>query len=160
MSNLPHDHLFKLRHTVAHLLAAAVQELYPMPSAPSGRSLRTVSITILTLNAHWRVISRLLKKMRDIAKTWKGCERSEMSPEDAKAFFKDNEYKRELIDGFAGAGESIHLHHVHSTTCAKARTWRIQPGNSRTSNCCHWRARTGAGTKKIRCSRAFTARRF
>ena len=29
MSNLPHDHLFKLRHTVAHLLAAAVQELYP-----------------------------------------------------------------------------------------------------------------------------------
>ncbi len=109
MSNLPHDHLFKLRHTVAHLLAAAVQELYPDAKRTIGPVIENGFYYDFDFGmpVGESDLKALEKKMLEIAKTWKGCERSEMPPEDAKAFFKDNEYKRELIDGFAGAGESI-----------------------------------------------------
>ena len=52
-------------------------------------------------------LKKIEKRMREIVKRWDGYEKSEMSPEDAKKFFENNEYKCELITEFAEEGEPI-----------------------------------------------------
>lgn len=42
-----HSHLYKLRHTAAHVLAQAVLELYPQAKLASARRLPTGFIMIL-----------------------------------------------------------------------------------------------------------------
>jgi threonyl-tRNA synthetase len=103
-----------IRHSFAHLLAAAVNELYPGtkntigPSidngfyydfefaegkAPSDKDLKDVE-----------------KRMRKILPSWKGFEHKEVSEKEAKEFFKDNPYKLELIDEIVKKGEKITLY--------------------------------------------------
>ncbi len=118
------DHI---RHSLAHLLAAAALELYPdtkltlgpaidtgfyydfdfseentpfnPPSKESGR--KKVSETDLP---------KIEQKMREILKTWKTFEGQEVSAAEARKKFVDNPYKLELIDGIEEKGEKITLY--------------------------------------------------
>ena len=109
MSDQPKNELFKLRHTVAHLLAAAVQALYPDAKRTIGPVIENGFY--YDFDFHMPIseadLKAIEKKMLEIGKTWKACKRSQMSPEEAKAVLKNNKYKCELIDEFAGAGEAI-----------------------------------------------------
>jgi threonyl-tRNA synthetase len=49
-------------------------------------------------------------KMHQLAKTWKGFERIDVSKEEAEREFKDNEFKRELIEEFAKEGQKLTLY--------------------------------------------------
>jgi hypothetical protein len=55
-----------IRHSTAHLLAQAVQQLFPEPRSPSGRRSRTVFITTLP-----RATTSRLKTLRASKSVWR-----------------------------------------------------------------------------------------
>ena len=55
-------------------------------------------------------LPKIEKKMREILKTWDKFEGKEVSAEEAKKIFKDNQYKTELIEEIKDRGEKITLY--------------------------------------------------
>lgn len=102
------ENLDNLRHSCAHLLAAAIQELYP-------KSLRTIGPSIENgfyfdfdnLKVSEEDFSKIEKKMQTLAKTWKSFERIEVSKAEALKEYKDNPYKIELIEEFSKEGQKL-----------------------------------------------------
>ena len=103
------DKLEYLRHSLAHLLAAAVLEIYPDTKNTLGPAIENgfyydfdfktpISDTDLP---------KIEKKMREILKSWKEFKGEEKSEKEAKAFFKNNQYKTELIDEIKKKKEKI-----------------------------------------------------
>jgi threonyl-tRNA synthetase len=107
------EQLEHLRHSCAHLLAAAVLELYPKAKRTIGPAIEngfyydfdfgTDKVTDTELRA-------IEKKMHNIAQTWKQFERREVTAAEAKKLFKDNEYKSEMIDEFSTEGQTLTLY--------------------------------------------------
>lgn len=100
------------RHTLAHLLAAAILELYPDTKPTIGPAIAngfyydfefSKSITDTDLKD-------IEKKMRKILPSWKEITGQEVSKEEARNKFKDNTYKLELIDEIVSKGEKITLY--------------------------------------------------
>ncbi|MBI5391927.1 threonine--tRNA ligase [Candidatus Woesearchaeota archaeon] len=98
-----------LRHSAAHLLAAAVIKLWPDAKRTIGPPIEdgfyydfefSVPITEADL-------PKIEKAMKEILQTWKKFEKQEVSVQEAKKEFKDNLYKLELIDEFAKEGQSL-----------------------------------------------------
>jgi threonyl-tRNA synthetase len=100
------------RHTLAHLLAAAVLDLYPNAKPSIGPAIDNgfyydfeFSEQITTEN-----LKEIEKKMRKILPSWKEMTGKETSLEQAQTLFKDNPYKLELIEEIANKGEKITLY--------------------------------------------------
>ncbi len=103
------DPLHPLRHSLAHLLGAAVRELYPTALLSIGPSTETgfyydfdVPETISDKD-----FIKIENKMRQLGKSWAEFEKNEISYEDAKKLFAGNSYKLELIEEIHAKGESI-----------------------------------------------------
>jgi len=100
------EKLEKLRHSAAHLLAAAVLELYP-------EALRTIGPAIESgfyydfdnLKITEDDLPKVEKKMHSLLKTWKSFEKHELSAAEAKKIYPNNPYKHELIDEFSEKGK-------------------------------------------------------
>ncbi len=106
------EHLERRRHTLAHLLAAAVLEMYPGTKNTIGPAIDngfyydfdfTKPITEEDL-------SGIEKRMKETLKDWKEFTHKEVSADEARKTFKDNPYKIELIDELEKAGEKITLY--------------------------------------------------
>ncbi len=100
------------RHSLAHLLAAAVLELYPDAKPTIGPAVDDgfyYDFDFSTAVSE-KEFSRIEKKMREILKTWQGFEKIELSRDEAEKIFAGNEYKLELIAGIAEKGEDITLY--------------------------------------------------
>ncbi len=105
------EHLNNLRHSAAHLLAAAIEELYP-------DSLRTIGPSIENgfyfdfdnLKISEEDFPKIEEKMKEIVKGWKSFERQEVSVGEAKEIYKDNPYKLELIEEFSKDGQILTLY--------------------------------------------------
>ena len=105
--------LAKLRHSAAHLLAAAVLELYPKAKPTIGPATEDgfyydfdfgdESISDTDLQA-------IEKKMKFLVKGWGGFEKQEVSKDEALDLYKNNEYKSELINEFSGEGQVLTLY--------------------------------------------------
>lgn len=109
MSEHNQEHLDDLRHSAAHLLAAAVMELWPDTKRTIGPSIEDgfyfdFEFTQPISEADFPKIEA---KMHEIAKTWNGFERHELSKEEAQAEYAGNPYKLELIEKFAQNDEKI-----------------------------------------------------
>jgi threonyl-tRNA synthetase len=108
--NKSQESLDNLRHSAAHLLAAAVMKLWPNTKRTIGPAIENgfyfdfdfgeVKITESDL-------PRIEKAMKEILPTWKNFERHELSPEEAKKEYPKNQYKHELIDEFSSKGETL-----------------------------------------------------
>lgn len=101
-----------LRHSLAHLLGAAVLELYPGSKLAIGPAIDDGFYYDIDVKG---VISdsdlpKIEKRMREILKTWKTFEGHEVTAGEAKEVFKDNPYKNEIIDELANKGEKITLY--------------------------------------------------
>lgn len=99
-----------LRHSAAHLLAAAVMEIWPKTKRTIGPSIEDgfyFDFDFGDVKVTEDDFSRIEDKMREIGKTWKGFERHELSADEAKKEYPDNEYKHELIDEFASEGQTL-----------------------------------------------------
>lgn len=110
MSDNKQVELDQLRHSAAHLLAAAVAQLYPDAKRTIGPAIESgfyydfdfgdTKITDADL-------PKIEKKMRQLITTWKNFERHELSVDDVKSEFKGNEYKLELINEFSSEGQTL-----------------------------------------------------
>lgn len=98
------------RHTLAHLLAASVLELYPDAKRTIGPAIDDGFYFDFEFPTHKPTetdLERIGETMRDILPTWTEFTRSELSAEEAKAGYKDNPYKQELIDEFTKDGQKV-----------------------------------------------------
>ncbi|MDQ1299970.1 MAG: threonyl-tRNA synthetase [Patescibacteria group bacterium] len=98
------------RHTLAHLLAASVLELYPDAKRTIGPAIDDGFYFDFEFPTHKPTeadLERIEETMRDILPAWTEFTRSELSAEDAKAEYKDNPYKQELIDEFTKDGQKV-----------------------------------------------------
>lgn len=97
------DHVKGIRHSLAHLLAAAVIELYPGAKNAIGPAIENGFYQDFETP---QAISeedfpKIEKKMRELLKTWGKFERREVTADEARKQFAWNPYKLELIDDFA-----------------------------------------------------------
>ncbi|OGG74157.1 threonine--tRNA ligase [Candidatus Kaiserbacteria bacterium RIFCSPLOWO2_01_FULL_54_20] len=99
-----------VRHTLAHLLAAAVRELYPSAKNAIGPSIENGFYQDFDLGEHKvseEDFPKIEERMRKILKTWTSASNREVTPAEAKKEFEWNEYKCELIDEFAEGGKTL-----------------------------------------------------
>lgn len=109
------DYMHNLRHSAAHLLAAAVMDLYPEAKRTIGPAIDDgfyFDFDFGDVKVSEKDLPKIEKRMRQIVKQWEGFERTEYSPEEAKERYAGNEYKHELIDEFAGEGQVISFYTV------------------------------------------------
>ncbi|MBP6060499.1 MAG: threonine--tRNA ligase [Candidatus Pacebacteria bacterium] len=105
------DKLNGLRHTLAHLLAAAVGEIYKFDKVkltlgPAIENGFYYDIDFGDQKVADADLKKIEDRMRKILPKWTTWEHKELSKDEATAFFK-NEYKVELINGIVERGEKI-----------------------------------------------------
>ena len=103
------------RHSLAHLLAAAVTELYPKTLNTIGPAVENgfyydFDFSVAGIALSEKEFPAIEKKMREILKTWKHFTVKEVSADEARIFFADNQYKLELINDIDAKGEKITLY--------------------------------------------------
>src|SRR3990167_2996669 len=108
---MPEDktYLNNLRHSAAHLLAAAVTELYPGAKPTIGPPIETgfyydfeFQEPILEDD-----LPKIETKMRELLGGWSAFTRRKLTGDEAKEFFDGNQYKIELINELQNKGEEI-----------------------------------------------------
>ena len=96
------DGLEVLRHSTAHLLAQAVKQLYPDAQVTIGPTVDNGFYYDFAREARWSEedLAQIEKRMEEIANEDLAVERSEMSREEAIAFFRGlgEEYKAKIIE--------------------------------------------------------------
>ncbi len=97
------------RHSLAHLLAAAVLEIYPDALPTLGPAIDTGFYYDFEFKSPIsdKDFGKIEQKMRQIAKKWKGFEKTDISYDEAKKQFAGNPYKLELIEEINTKGEPI-----------------------------------------------------
>lgn len=103
------DLLDHLRHSTAHLLAAAVMNLWPDTKRTIGPSIENGFYYDFEFSQPISEtdLPAIEAEMRKIAPTWKKFERHELTPAQAKKGFPHNPYKHELIDEFSNEGQVL-----------------------------------------------------
>src|SRR5258706_8469339 len=100
------ERLHELRHTLAHLLGAAMLELYPDSKLTLGPAIDNGFY--YDIDVEGKVsdddLERIEAKMRELLPTWTEMARQEVSATEAKKIFKGNEFKHELIEEYKDAG--------------------------------------------------------
>lgn len=104
------EELEKLRHSAAHLLAAAVLELYPEAKPTIGPATDEgfyYDFDFGTVQISESDLVTIEKKMRFLVKNWGNFERQEVTAEEALHTYRYNEYKTELIDEIVQSDEKL-----------------------------------------------------
>jgi len=107
------NNLDNLRHTTSHLLAAAVLELYPYARITLGPPIENgfyYDIDFGNDKISEEDLPKIEKKMRQLVKNWTSVEGKEISIDEAKKLFKNNQYKLELIEEITKKGEKITIY--------------------------------------------------
>ncbi|MBX4198001.1 threonine--tRNA ligase [Candidatus Parcubacteria bacterium] len=106
------QHMEHIRHSLAHLLAAAVLELWPETKPTIGPAIENGFYYDFEFASPIsdKDFPKIEQKMRELLKTWKSFEKIDVTPEEAKEKFKNNPYKLELIDEIVGKGEKVTLY--------------------------------------------------
>jgi len=104
------NNLDKLRHSTAHLLAAAVVQLWPSAKATIGPAIENgfyYDFDFGDIKISEADLSRIEEKMHELVQNWESFERQEKTAEEAYEQYKDNEYKKELIKELEKNNETI-----------------------------------------------------
>src|SRR3989344_5608832 len=104
------EKLNNLRHSCAHLLAAAVVELWPKTKRTIGPAIENgfyFDFDFGDVKVSEDDFPKIEAKMREILPSWKGFEQHELSVEKAKKEYPGNEFKHELIDEFSSEGQKL-----------------------------------------------------
>ncbi len=104
------NQLDNLRHSCAHLLAAAVKDLYPGAHNAIGPAIENGFYQDFDLEK-WSIseadLPKIEKRMREMLKDWGPFVEREVSVEQAMKDFVENPYKLELIADFAKEGKKV-----------------------------------------------------
>lgn len=104
------EYLNKLRHSSAHLLAAAVKQLWPGTHNAIGPAIENgfyQDFDFGKVKISEEALPKIEKKMEELLQTWKPFQTKEVSVEQARKDFFDNPYKLELIEEFAKENKKI-----------------------------------------------------
>lgn len=102
------NNLENLRHSTAHLLAAAIKNLYPESIPTIGPSTETgLYYDFDNLQVSPEDFGKIEEEMRSIVKNWTDFQRIVLSHEEALEMFKNNPYKLELIEEINAKAEEI-----------------------------------------------------
>ena len=107
------EKLGHIRHTLAHLLAAAVENHYPDAKLTLGPAIDTgfyYDIDFGAAKVTDAELPALEATMRELLPRWDAFTHAESTPDDARERYTGNAYKTELIDEIAGRGETITLY--------------------------------------------------
>jgi len=102
--------LSALRHTCAHLLAAAVKDLWPGTHNAIGPSIDNgfyQDFDFGNVKISEEDLVKIEKRMNELLPSWHKFTFREVSLEDAKQLFKSNPYKVELAEEFSGEGKKL-----------------------------------------------------
>lgn len=113
------DSLAHLRHSCAHLLAAAVTELWPHALHTIGPAIDDgfyYDFDFGETKISDDDLPTIEEKMRALVKEWREFRRIETTRDSAIAQFKNNTYKKELIETFAEEGQQLTLYESGSFT--------------------------------------------
>jgi threonyl-tRNA synthetase len=110
-ANLEHQ-----RHSLAHLLGAAVIELYPDAKLTLGPAVDDGFYYDIKFSGPIgeNELASIENKMRELLPTWTTVTHKEVSKEEALQEYKGNEFKEELISEIAERGEKITLYTMGS----------------------------------------------
>ncbi len=110
--NLKEISLENKRHTLAHLLAAAVEELYPDALITVGPAIENGFYYDIAFKEPIsdKDLKKIEKKMKKLINNWEEMTHRVVSAKEAKELFKDNKYKLELISDIEKKGEEITLY--------------------------------------------------
>ncbi|MDP3734829.1 MAG: threonine--tRNA ligase [bacterium] len=130
---MPNENLQHIRHSLAHLLAAAVHELYPeaLPTiGPATESGFYYDFDCGETPLSAESLPAIEAKMRELLPIWDAFEREEVSEKQARTHFKNNSYKLELIDEIVSRNEPLTLYHA-----VPFKTYNLQPTTLFTDLC-------------------------
>lgn len=98
-----------VRHSLSHLLASAVLNLYPDTKMTIGPAIENGFYYDFdfTTSISDKDLPKIEKKMKEILKKWDKFEKIDISEKDAEEKFKDNPYKLELIEELVRDGQKI-----------------------------------------------------
>jgi threonyl-tRNA synthetase len=106
------EHLQHIRHTLAHLTAAAVRELWPGSQNAIGPAIENgfyqdfeIAGTVTDKD-----LPKIEKKIKQLIPKWTHFEKKEVSKEEALKEFAWNTYKTQLIEEFAEEGKKLTFH--------------------------------------------------
>src|SRR3989344_3727504 len=123
MTQPPHD-LNKLRHSLAHLLAAAVLDLWPGTKRAIGPAIENGFYYDFEFETPISDsdLSKIEKKMREILPSGENFDRAGVGAPRARELFKDEPYKLDLIDEFENSGEKITTY----SSCPTSTSYKLQ----------------------------------
>jgi threonyl-tRNA synthetase len=106
------EKLAHIRHSLAHLLAAAVGELHPDALRTIGPATENGFYYDFDFVVHISEsdLPAIEAKMREILPSWQHFARKEVTAEEARLLFVNNPYKLELIEEIVASGELITLY--------------------------------------------------
>ena len=106
-TNLEHK-----RHTLAHLLAAAVMQLWPETNRTIGPAIDNGFYYDFEFKKpiSEKDLEKIEALMRELLPSWISVLGSETTPEEARALFVTNPFKLELIDEIAAKGETLTMY--------------------------------------------------
>lgn len=102
-------HVEGVRHSLSHLLAAAVLELYPKAKNTTGPAIENGFYEDFDTPEPIpeEDLPKIEAHMRKLLKTWGKFERREVTTDEARKEFSWNPYKLELIDDFSRDGKQL-----------------------------------------------------
>ncbi len=102
-----------LRHSTAHLLAAAVKNLYPEAKNTIGPAITDgfyYDFDFGSTKISEEDLPKIEEEMHKIIKSWKSFDRYEVTNNEALEEFSNNVYKKELINEFASDGQTLTIY--------------------------------------------------
>lgn len=105
--------LDQLRHSAAHLLAAAVLELYPSAKRTIGPPIENgfyYDFDFGDIKISEADLKTIEEKMEKLLPAWKEFTHQEIGKEEALKMFAGNEYKQELINEFSSEGQKLTIY--------------------------------------------------
>ncbi len=112
------DNLQNKRHTLAHLLASAVLELYPDTKNTIGPAIDDGFYYDFEFSTPIgdKDLEKIENKMRKLFSGWNDFTHEEKTKDEASEYFKNNPYKLELINEIVDKGEKITFYTCGSFT--------------------------------------------
>lgn len=100
------------RHSLAHLLAAAVLELYPDTKPTIGPAIDNGFYYDFEFSEAIsdKDLPAIQSKMESLLKSWQQFSKIDSDPNSARERYQDNPYKLELIDDIEAKGETLTLY--------------------------------------------------
>jgi len=107
------NNLDDLRHSCAHLLAAAVLNFWPKTKNAIGPAIENgfyYDFDFGRIKLSEDDLQKIESKMHEIVQSWEGFEHKVVSKTEAKKIFKGNPYKLELIDEFSKESQKLTIY--------------------------------------------------